>query len=94
MNPEEIKGVVETIKTLNINFNDATTQKIADAILPVFQWYLFVQLLENLTWFVGILILVVLTYKALIRTIEADKEKKFKELENEAEETRLENKAN
>lgn len=44
MNPEQIKQVVETIKTLNINFNDATTQKIAEQIMPVFKLYLAMEI--------------------------------------------------
>jgi hypothetical protein len=40
MNTEQITQVVEAIKTLNININDATTQKIADAIIPVVKMYI------------------------------------------------------
>ena len=40
MNTNQVKEIVDSIKTLNINFNDATTQKIADAIVPVVKFYL------------------------------------------------------
>lgn len=83
MNPEEVKQIVETIKTLNINFNDATTQKIAESILPVVQWYFFIQLLQNLVVFIFLICSVILSYKFLIKVVEADKEKKFRELEVE-----------
>jgi len=42
MNPDQIKEVVESIKTLNLNINDATTQKIADTILPIVKYYLII----------------------------------------------------
>ena len=57
MNPEEVKQIVETIKTLNINFNDATAQKIADSIVPVVQTYFIFKIidgLETLIFFLGI----------------------------------------
>lgn len=40
MNPQDVQQVVEAIKTLNININDATTQKLADAVIPVIKLYL------------------------------------------------------
>ena len=40
MNPEMITKVIETIKTMNINVNDATTQKVADALLPIVRLYI------------------------------------------------------
>lgn len=54
MNTEQIKQIVETIKTLNINFNDATTQKIADIIIPVVNKYFYVIIFEDILAFIGI----------------------------------------
>lgn len=59
MNPEQITQIVEAIKTLNININDATTQKIADAILPVVKMYL---MKEYFDMFLGYITLVLLGY--------------------------------
>lgn len=50
MNPEQVKEIVETIKTLNINFNDATTQKIADAIIPVVRMYIYTDIIKTVIW--------------------------------------------
>jgi hypothetical protein len=40
MDVEQIKQVVESIKTLNININDATTQKLADTVIPIVKMFL------------------------------------------------------
>lgn len=73
MNPDQIKQVVETIKTLNLNLNDATTQKIADAILPVVQYYLIFDLIKF-----GVVCLIVVlvsswVYKVLMGIISNEK---------------------
>lgn len=85
MNPEEVKQIVETIKTLNINFNDATTQKVAEAIVPVVKLYFIKELLLGLViglaWVGVFALLTILTYKVFMGMVEADKEKKFKEEE-------------
>jgi len=82
MNPEEIKGVIETIKTLNINFNDATTQKIAEAILPVFKWYIFLKIMEDLLILFTICLLFFTAFKLIKTAIDYDREYKMKKLEN------------
>lgn len=68
MNTEQIKEVVETIKTLNINFNDATIQKIADAIIPVVNKFIWLRVFEDILTFIGffgvIALISILMYKA------------------------------
>jgi len=81
MDVDKVKQIVETIKTLNINFNDATTQKIAEAVLPAVRFYLVKELLVSLAWVGAIVLIAVLSYKLFILMVNADKEKKFKEEE-------------
>ena len=68
MNYEQAKQLVETIKTLNINFNDVTTQKIADSIIPVVNKFIWLRVFEDTLFFVGfvgvILTVIILIYKA------------------------------
>lgn len=55
MNPEQIQQIVETIKTLNININDATTQKLVEVVLPVVKMYLIKEYVSmGLSWLAGI----------------------------------------
>lgn len=74
MDTNAIKEIVETIKTLNINVNDATTQKLADVILPVAKQYMWVRLAEDIMLFVGLVgtvaFIATLIYKATIADIE------------------------
>ena len=60
MDIENVKQVVETIKTLNINFNDATTQKIADQIIPVVRMYIIKDYIDmGLTFLFGLVFLII-----------------------------------
>lgn len=61
MNLNEVQQVVETIKTLNINFNDATTQKIADAIIPVVKMYIIRSYISMGLVFLGLIIFISIT---------------------------------
>lgn len=83
MNPENIKQVIETIKTLNINFNDATTQKIADAILPIVKFYFITEIFRDIFWGAIRISFAIIAYKLFLRVVEVEKEKKFKKLEEE-----------
>lgn len=56
MNQEAISKIVETIKTLNINLNDATTQKLADIVLPMVQWYMILDFVKSILSFFAIII--------------------------------------
>ena len=60
-----IPQIIEAIKTLNININDATTQKIADTILPVFKWYYLMNFINNVMVFLGLLSLFIAIYKLI-----------------------------
>ena len=71
MNPAEIKQIVETIKTLNVNINDATTQKIADAIIPVVQLYLIKEYVSMFLAFILAIVGFVVLYKIVVKIIES-----------------------
>ena len=50
---EQTKQIIESIKTLNLNLNDATTQKLADIVLPIAQQIMVYKYIENVyewTW--------------------------------------------
>ncbi len=87
MNPEEAKQIVETIKTLNINFNDATTQKIAEAVIPVVKFYFIYKLSEMVFIITGFAVFMYLTYKVCMRIIETEKEKHAREQKRMEKET-------
>ena len=74
MNPEQVKQIVETIKTLNINFNDATTQKIAEAIIPVVKWYFILTVFKTIVVASVILIAIFLIYKLIKRELDRENE--------------------
>ena len=69
METEEVRQLVETIKTLNINFNDATTQKIADAIIPVVDKLIWLRVFEDILVFVGFVGVISLTVVAIYKSI-------------------------
>ena len=73
MNPEQISQVIETIKTLNINFNDATTQKIADAIIPIVKMYLIKEYIYMGMNFLVILLVAFTLYKIVGLIIKSNK---------------------
>lgn len=69
MNPQTVQQIVESIKTLNLNINDATTQKLADTVIPVVKLYLIkeyvhmgldwlatIALIVGVCWIVGIIV--------------------------------------
>ena len=73
MDPKQIKEIVETIKTLNINFNAETTQKIADAIIPVVKMYLIKEYVDMALGFIISLAVIYGLYKIvalIIKNIE------------------------
>jgi flagellar biosynthesis/type III secretory pathway M-ring protein FliF/YscJ len=78
MTQEQITQTVEAIKTLNINFNDATTQKIADTIIPIMKMYIIQQYVEMFLWFIGTMIFFFLVYK-LIKMDYKNKEEERKD---------------
>ena len=63
MNPEQIKQIVETIKTLNININDTTTQKLAEVILPIVKLYLIKEYVNMTFGFITALVAIFAIYK-------------------------------
>lgn len=65
MNPEQVKEIVETIKTLNININDATTQKLADTFIPVVKMVLIRSYVEMGMSFIVSLAVIYGLYKAV-----------------------------
>ena len=60
-----VPQIIEAIKTLNININDATTQKIADTILPVFKWYYLMNFINNIMVFLGAITFIYAIYKII-----------------------------
>lgn len=74
MNVEQVKQIVDTIKTLNLNINDATTQKVADAILPVVKMYLIKDYIAMFIDFAVILFILLAIYKIVIAIIKYKKE--------------------
>lgn len=73
MDIETIKEISETIKTLNINFNDATTQKIADAIIPIVKMYLIKEYIYMGMNFLVILLVAFTLYKIVGLIIKSNK---------------------
>lgn len=83
---EQIQQIVETIKTLNINFNDATTQKIAEAIIPVVKMYIiqgYIKMGLTFVGVVGILTTILFLIKWVVKRDHEQftNEKKIKEVE-------------
>ncbi len=76
MTLEQTKEIVETIKTLNINFNDATTQKIAEEVTPIFKMYFFRLILSDVLFFIGVvglgLFISTLIYKIISKGLDAE----------------------
>lgn len=83
MNPDQIKQIIETVKTLNINFNDATTQKIADAILPVVKLYLIKGIIEIVLVLGVVCFVAILIYKFFSTLIANEKELNLKRIEKD-----------
>jgi flagellar biosynthesis/type III secretory pathway M-ring protein FliF/YscJ len=81
MNPENIKEIVETIKTLNINFNDATTQKIAEAIKPVVTLFFVKELISGFFILLGLVLFLLITYKLIYKATQDWKEIELKRIE-------------
>jgi len=70
MNTEQITQLVETIKTLNLNINDATTQKIVDTIIPVVKMYLIKGYVSMFLEFLAGMIVLGIIYKIIKLAIE------------------------
>jgi len=68
MNPESIKQIVETIKTLNFNINDATTQKLAEAVMPIVKYYLILDLVKSILSAVVIVLCIYFLSKYIYKT--------------------------
>lgn len=65
MNQESIQQLVESIKTLNININDATTQKLVDTVVPVVKLYLYKEYVSMGMSFIFGLVLLYTIYKVI-----------------------------
>jgi hypothetical protein len=63
MNQEQIKEIVETIKTLNININDETTQKLADAVIPIVKMYIIKDYIDMVLGYAIFLVAIFVIYK-------------------------------
>lgn len=72
MDTSQITQIVEAIKTLNININDATTQKIADAIIPVVKMYLIKNYVYMGLTFIGVMTFLVLSAWLIKKAIESE----------------------
>jgi len=73
MNPDQVKQIVETIKTLNLNLNDATTQKVADQIAPIAKMYFEFSLIKFGVWILVIMAIVGTVYSLINKILENEK---------------------
>jgi len=65
MSPDDVKQIVETIKTLNINLNEPTTQEIAKQIIPVFKMWIYYQIFGKILFYGFIVFLARGIYKLI-----------------------------
>lgn len=48
MDNAQVQQLLDTVKTWNININDATTQKLAERVLPLAQQYMWLHFVEQI----------------------------------------------
>lgn len=92
MNPNEVKQIIETIKTLNININDATTQKIADAVIPIAQMLVIKEYVSMFLTFFGFLALFYAFYRGIKLFADNEEKERLRKYEIEMKELEYENK--
>ena len=73
MNPEQVTQIVETIKTLNLNIDSATTVQIVEQITPLIWLYFIKDIALSLFWGIVFVVSVWLIARAIMAYI---KEKK------------------
>ncbi len=74
MDPTDVQKIVDSVKTLNLNVNDVTTQKLADALIPVVKLYLLRDYVRMGLNFLGVVVVVVaIVYLVLKRDEERSK---------------------
>jgi hypothetical protein len=76
MNPDQVQKIVDTIKTLNINVNDATTQKLADAVIPVVRMYIWQNYVSMGLQLVAGCVAAFTIYKIVAKIVEYNKNNK------------------
>jgi len=66
MNEQQVKEIIDTIKTLNINVNDETTQKLVDVLEPLFRMFIIRSYVQMVVSIVIVSIICYMFYKIVV----------------------------
>ena len=59
---DKVKKVVESIKSLNIDINKETTEKLADSFMPAFKMWIMQSYVQLFAWCITLLVVFFLIF--------------------------------